>query len=128
MAKYWILSTFVICVLILVFAMSSKKNPKQKSFREMVTDPERMADSAARFQLLSELELPDDLDDDTIQSWVEELLSPEDRTPIEKLLKLAGDRAVPVLVKALKDPRFHQGQLGTDWFSPSPFERVLDLL
>lgn len=101
---------------------------RRPSFRRMVTDPRRMAASAAYHQSLNDLALPPELNDEMLTGWTEELLSPEDRRHCQRLLTLAGDRALSALLRAIADPRFHVGKLGDGWDAPSPFERVAALL
>src|SRR5262249_29947667 len=43
-------------------------------------------------------------------------------------LQLLGERAVPALLAALQDPRFHRGKKTDVWHERLPLEKVLDLL
>jgi len=68
------------------------------------------------------------LDDETIYHLVEKLLEVKDRDYVKQRLSAQKERALPSLLQALADPRYHRAKMTDDYREETPLERILDLI
>lgn len=82
-----------------------------------------------RYEQRNRVSVPENIDERGIRELVNQLLAPEKYDFPDEKLRLLGERAVPALVDALKDPRFLQKRTASDpLLAKAPIETVLNLL
>ncbi|MEW6357341.1 MAG: DUF4375 domain-containing protein [Planctomycetota bacterium] len=74
------------------------------------------------------VELPENVTPDQIRQWIAGLKAPKVDPETEDYIDLLGERIVPYLIEALRDPSFHTRKLGTGLFADCPLERVVECL
>ena len=121
----------VVAVAFIAYRLLKRGNGAPGGFREWLTNPDYRKAAADYFAAREALKVPDDISDDEIQKMVDRLYKKTDEDFNFDRLKLVGEKAVPMLIEALENPRtasltFSDG--GHAFDPKSPFERIVDLL
>lgn len=125
-----ILIAFAIVGLI-AYRLFKPKSDKAGGFRDWVKNPDYKQAAADYLAARNALKVPDDLSDDEIQQMVDRLFVQEDEDFNFDRLKLVGQKAVPMLIAAIENPKTGSTQFGDGGHAldaKSPFARIVNLL
>jgi hypothetical protein len=126
------LLAIIAVILIAAWYWTNRHQDERGGFRDWVKNlawQEWSAKNAAEEQRqLEQLTVPDDMPESEIRALVERLLEVDTDRFTMRRLQLLGERAVPALLTALKDPRFLRDKKTDSWVERLPLEKVMNLL
>ena len=122
----------ILCVVaVIAYRLLRPRNDEPGGFRDWVKNPDYKDAIADYFAAREALKVPDNISNDEIQKMVDRLFVSEDEDFNFDRLQLVGSKAVPMLIKALEDPRTTSTKFDDRvhaFGAKSPFERIVNLL
>lgn len=134
----WLVYVIVIFLVINLLQMAffkvreylSWRKESHEGFIDWVKNPDHYEAAVNYFEARRSLKVPENISEEEIRQMVERLFEQEDKNFNLDRLKLVGQKAIPSLIEALKDPRTSTVKFQNEhvFDKQSPLERICELL